>query len=372
MKTSRMKHAAVWLSLFATAATSAIVVGGPAGASSSSNLASAQAQMKKYEETPKTIPQTVPLKSPVNTSQTFVYLECDNTQCHDIGDGTIAAAKAIGWKIQVIDYQSANPATLVTAFQQALSYHPVAVAETGTGAAEWASVLPAYKAAGVPIIASSSGPITLEAPISAVVDAAPAYTVPASIIADWFITSSKGKGQALIVNVPSFPVLNETANSIASTIKKECSGCKSTQLSASLTELGNGGLIPAIVAGLKRNPGIKYVISSDGDFIDGLAPAIASAGLSGVKIGSTIGGIVNEQDIIAGKESATLPWPGGIEGWVIIDAAARLSEKMPVPNGDSNQPIQLLVKANVGTPTESLMKPTNYEHLYEKLWKVSS
>jgi ribose transport system substrate-binding protein len=372
MKLFQARSTALWVAVIAVGISTTLLGFSSAGASSRSISTDAQSQIERYEKTPTSISQKVPLKHAVTKGQTFVYLECDNTQCHDIGDGAIAAAKAIGWNIKVIDYQSANPATLVTGFQQALSYKPVAVAETGTGAAVWSSVLPAYKAAGVPIIASSSGPIHLGAPVSAVVDAAPAYTVPASIIADWFISASKDKGQALIINVPSFPVLNETAESVASTIKKECSGCKSTQLSASLTELGNGGLIPAIVAALKRNPSIKYVISSDGDFIDGLAPAIQSAGLSGVKISSTIGGIVNEQDIIAGHESATLPWPGGIEGWVIIDAAARLSEKMAVPDGDSNQPIQLLVKSNVGTPTESLMEPKNYEEQFEKLWKVAS
>lgn len=370
MKLFHARSTALWVSVVAVGISTSLFGSSSAGASSKS-ISNAQSQIARYEKAPTTISQTVPLKHAVTKGQTFVYLECDNTQCHDIGDGAIAAAQAIGWNIKVIDYQSANPATLVTGFQQALSYKPVAVAETGTGAAVWSSVLPAYKAAGVPIIASSSGPITLAPPVS-VVDAAPAYTIPATIIADWFISASKDKGRALIINVPSFPVLNETADSVASTIKEECSGCKSTQLSASLTELGNGGLIPAIVAALKRNPSIKYVISSDGDFIDGLAPALQSAGLSGVKISSTIGGIVNEQDIIAGKESATLPWPGGIEGWVIIDAAARLSEKMSVPDGDSNQPIQLLVKSNVGTPTESLMEPKNYEAQFEKLWKVAS
>jgi ribose transport system substrate-binding protein len=343
---------------------------GAAAGASSGGQARAESVLKEYEATPKGIPQTVSLKSAPVKGKTFVYLECDNTQCANIGGGVVAAGKALGWNVKVIDYQSANPATLVTGFQQALQYHPVAVAETGTGESVWDSVLPAYKAAHVPIIASSSGPITK--PVGAVVDGSPAYTLPAEIVADWFISASGGKGDALVVSVPSFPVLAETASSVASTIKANCSSCGSTILSASLTEVSGGTLIPAIVSALKRNPKIKYVISSDGDFIDGLAPAIQAAGLSGIKIGSTIGGVVNEQDILAGKESVTLPWAGTIEGWVIIDAAARLSEGMSVPIGDNNQPNQLLTKANVGTPTENLDEPANYAAQYEKLWHVSS
>jgi ribose transport system substrate-binding protein len=365
------RRAVMLVSVLAVTASTVLLGGAAAEASTrDSSLATAAALVKKYEEAPSSIPQTVPLEHTVTKGRTFVSLECDNTQCADVNAGVHAAAAAIGWKVVTIDYQTANPATLVTAFQQALQYHPVAVDEIGTGYSQWKSVIPAYKKAKVPIIAANSGPMPLKFPITTVV-ASPAYTIPASVIAAWFITASRGTGQALIINVPSFPVLAETANSVASTIRKDCSECKSTVLAASLTEIGSGGLVPAIVAALKRDPGIKYVISTNGDFIDGLAPAIQSAGLSGIQIGSTGGGIVNEQDILAGKESATLPWPGGIEGWGIIDAVARDSEGMTVPDGDSNLPIQLLVKSNVGTPTESLVEPANYEKQYEKLWKVS-
>ena len=57
---------------------------------------------------------------------------------------------------------------------------------------------------------------------------------------------------------------------------------------------------------------------------------------------------------------------------VIIDAAARVSESMSVPDGDDNTAIQLLVKGNFTTPQESLLAPTDYPAQFEKLWLVNS
>jgi ribose transport system substrate-binding protein len=340
--------------------------------SSSSVVAAAQATVKQYEATPAAIPQTTALAHPVTKGKTFVDLECENTQCHDIATGVQAAGKAIGWNVKLIGYNDTQPATLVAAFHQALQYHPVGVSLTGTSPALWASVLPEYKQANVPIIPASVGPVTVTAPVAATVDSLGAYTVPAKVIADWFIAQSAASGKVLLVDISSFPVLQETATAVAGEISANCPKCQVTNFDATIAQVDSNGVVPAVVSQLRRDPSIKYVISTDGVFISGLASAAKAAGITGLQIGSTIGGIVNEQDILTGSESATLPWPGVVEGWTIIDAAARLSEGMSVPDGDSNQPIQLLVKGNFATPEESLLEPADYPAQFEKLWLVSS
>jgi ribose transport system substrate-binding protein len=346
----------------------------PSGSASASSTAvsTAQATVKQYEALPTTIPQTTPLTHAVTKGRTFVDLECENTQCHDIATGVQAAGKAIGWNVKLINYNDTQPATLTAAFQQALRYHPVGVSLTGTSPALWSSVLPTYKAAGVPIIPASVGPIQVQAPVAATVDGLGAYTVPAKGIADWFIAQSNASGHVLLVDIPSFPVLKETATAVSAEIASQCPNCKVSDFDATIAQVDANGVVSAAVSQLQRDPSIKYVISTDGVFISGLASAAKAAGISGLQIGSTIGGIVNEQDILAGSESATLPWPGVVEGWVIIDAAARVSEGMSVPDGDDNTAIQLLVKGNFTTPQESLLAPTDYPAQFEKLWLVNS
>lgn len=346
----------------------------PSGSASASStaVATAQATVKQYEATPTSIPQTTPLAHPVTKGRTFVDLECENTQCHDIATGVQAAGKAIGWNVKLINYNDTQPATLVAAFQQALQYHPVGVSLTGTSPALWSSVLPEYKQAGIPIIPASVGPIAVQAPVAATVDGTGAYTIPAKAIADWFIAQSNASGHVLLVDIPSFPVLQETATAVAAELAAQCPNCKVSRFDATIAQVDANGVVSAVVSQLQRDPSIKYVISTDGVFISGLASAAKAAGISGLQIGSTIGGITNEQDILAGSESATLPWPGVVEGWVIMDAAARVSEGMSVPDGDDNQPVQLLVKGNFSTPQESLLQPADYPAQFEKLWLASS
>jgi ribose transport system substrate-binding protein len=346
----------------------------PSGSASASSTAvsTAQATVKQYEAAPSTIPQTTPLTHAVTKGKTFVDLECENTQCHDIATGVQAAGKAIGWNVKLINYNDTQPATLTAAFQQALQYHPVGVSLTGTSPALWSGVLPEYKAAGVPIIPASVGPIQVQSPVAATVDGTGAYTVPAKAIADWFIAQSNASGHVLLVDIPSFPVLKETATAVSAEIASQCPNCKVSDFDATIAQVDANGVVSAAVAQLQRDPSIKYVISTDGVFISGLATAAKAAGISGLQIGSTIGGIVNEQDILAGSESATLPWPGVVEGWVIIDAAARVSEGMSVPDGDDNTAIQLLVKGNFTAPQESLLAPADYPAQFEKLWLVNS
>lgn len=352
--------------------------GGSSGSSgdspkpSSPAVASAQAVVKNYETTPTSIPQQAPLAHPVTKGKTFVDLVCENTQCHDIATGVQAAGKAIGWNIKLVSYNDTQPASLTAAFQQALQYHPVGVSLTGTSPALWASVLPEYKKAGVPIFPASVGPVAVTAPVAATVDGLGAYTIPAKVIADWFISQSNASGHVLLVDIPSFPVLKETADAVTKTITSDCPKCQLSHFDATIPQVDSNGVVPAVVSQLRRDPSIKYVISTDGVFISGLASAAKAAGITGLQIGSTIGGIVNEQDILAGAESATLPWPGVVEGWVIIDAAARVSEKMTVPDGDDNQPVQLLIKGNFTTPQESLLQPTDYPAQFKKLWHAGS
>jgi ribose transport system substrate-binding protein len=346
----------------------------PSGTTSASStaVATAEATAKQYEALPTTIPQTTPLTHPVAKGKTFVDLECENTQCHDIATGVQAAGKAIGWNVKLINYNDTQPATLTAAFQQALQYHPVGVSLTGTSPALWSSVLPEYKQAGIPIIPASVGPIQVQAPVAATVDGAGAYTVPAKAIADWFIAQSNASGHVLLIDIPSFPVLKETATAVSAEIAAQCPNCKVSDFDATIAQVDANGVVSAAVSQLQRDPSIKYVISTDGVFISGLASAAKAAGISGLQIGSTIGGITNEQDILAGSESATLPWPGVVEGWDIIDAAARVSEGMSVPDGDGNTAIQLLVKGNFTTPEESLLAPADYPAQFEKLWLVNS
>jgi ribose transport system substrate-binding protein len=337
----------------------------------SSEVQAAKAFTARYSATPTTIGPTTPLRAKPPTGKTVVWAQCALPACQYEGQGLEAAAKALGWNLRIIGYDASNPVTLVSAMQQALQYKPVAVVTSGVAVSSWSTVLPAYRAAGVPILLDSVGTVSITPPIAGVVGVKQDYATPGRVIANWFIADSDAQGHALWVTAPQYQVLNWNAQAGIAAIKQGCKACKVTELGLTLTEIGNNGVGPAIVSALQKDPSIKYVLVSDGFISAGLSSALRSAGLSDVKIGVCGASITDEQNLLNGTENAVTATGYTDLGWQMMDMVVRKVENMPIPVGDGGYASQLLTKANVGTPNGDLKAPADYAQLYEKLWKLS-
>jgi ribose transport system substrate-binding protein len=253
-----------------------------------------------------------------------------------------------------------------------LRYKPVAVSLSGVALAAWQSVLPAYKAAGVPIIPISVGPLSIAPPIPAAVSVQTDFAKHGDVLGNWFISASHGQGNALAVSIPALPVLEEITAATVSTIQQGCSGCKVTQLNATLAEAGgSNGLAPIIISALQKDRSINYVLVTDGDFTTGLVQALKAAGLGNVQLATCVATVVDEQNIKSGTEAAATSLPLGVTGWLMVDAALRNLEHMPVSYGDGGLPVKLVTQANVGTPTGALNEPADYPAEFEKLWDLN-
>jgi ribose transport system substrate-binding protein len=355
----------------ATAAAS----GSSSAAASGSGNAQAQAAQQivdKWLKTPTTIGATTPLEHAPTKGETFVDLQCELEQCAQFTVGEKAAAAAAGWKLVVITFQNSNPATLIAAMQQALQYHPAGVSVPGLPEATWAAEIPAYKAAKVPIILLTDGATPIAYPVVSSIGGPDTSSAEGSIMANWFIADSGAAGKVLLVDASAYPVFAGFIDTFNSTVKAGCTNCSVTPLDASIPEIENNGLIPAVVSALQRDPSIKYVISCDGPFIDGLPSALQAAGLSGIKIGAKDLDAAEGQNLINGTGAAFTGQALHYEGWAAIDVGLRESENMPVSPTDGGVPQQLLTRATVGTPSNSFDRPSNFPQLFEALWKVGS
>jgi ABC-type sugar transport system substrate-binding protein len=317
---------------------------------------------------PAKIEQTTPLTSRP-PAKTLVYLHCDNAACADIDQGEQAAAQALGWHYRVIDYSDADPSSLITAFHTALQYHPFAVSLSGVAEPTWSSVLSQYEAAGVRII-----PTTTTASITS--------TVPVVIgsfyrsgedIGDYFIQDSGGHGDALLVNLPAYPVLTQYVSGVKHVIAQNCSTCQTTSFNGTFAELGNQSFVPAIVTQLRKNPQIKYVIVSADLLIPTLPSALKAAGLEGIKVlgGQPLSSDV--ADIKTGAETGATQLNNVLIGWTVLDSAARLSLHMKVPADDGGIPDQLITKGNITSTDEAAYGiPRGYEAQFKRLWHVGA
>jgi ribose transport system substrate-binding protein len=336
----------------------------------SREVAAAKAFLKDYSKPPTRISQTQALPSAPPQGKTFVWLNCSLPACTSVGSGIKAAVSAAGWKYQQINYDRANPASLVAAFKQALTTQPTAVGVTGVPPeAGWSSVLPAYKAAGVAIVVCGLGPTELNSPLIANVGGPPNFARFAKLIANWFIADSNGEGKALIQRVDALPVLKFYADTLVAEIKAGCSDCDVSTVQNTYAQVGANAVVPATVSALKRDPSIEYLLPSALDFFDSLPSALAAANIK-VKVAG--GASARTPALIkSGDYAAASTHPLEQMGWVMVDAAFRFAMGLPIPAEDNGPLPTWLLTASGDFPTDELLEyPTDYQSQFKTLWKV--
>ena len=355
-----------------TSASSTATAGTDATGVSASALAAAQATVKAASTVPTTIPETQKLPSAPPKGKTVLFLQCEEVQCGYEGTGLKAAAAAIGWNVKTLNFQAANPATLVSALQAGLQYHPVAAFFTGVPQEAWQSEQKAYAAAGAILVDDYNA----TAPTGIGVEPGRGYgnesVAIGTTIADEQIANSGGAAAAsLVVSVPTYTVFDPMVTAYKAQIAKDCLTCSVTEDDFTLPQMLGGQLVPAVVSAAKRIPNLKYIVSVDGAFTDTLPGALKAAGLAGKYQIINGGGIATDQQFVqAGTELTTVSNPLTEGGWQDMDMAIRFAMHLPESPGDEDVPWVLLNKSNVGTPSDSYDVPANYPSLFEKLWDV--
>ena len=347
--------------------------GGTASSSAAPSSANAAAStpgvLASYEDAPTAIPITTPLKVTPPKGKTFVFLQCDVAQCTEESTAMKAVVAAIGWNLKVIPYQSENPATLISGLQQALQLHPAAVGLTGIPEIEWQSEVPAYEKAGVPIVVGQVGPQVLGKTVIASIGNDLNVQITAKVLADYFIAKSGGKGKILQFQVPDFPILGAFDQAFGADVQASCPGCSVTQLTGTIAEVTSGGSTAAIVSALQRDPQDTWLVTDDGPWVDGLPSALAAAHLH-VNIIGEGADVTDETDIQQGTMTAFTAVALDYGMWAMMDAVLRHLEGMPNSPNEGLLPVQLLVKGESFTVSESYNQPSDYAAQMEKLWHV--
>jgi ribose transport system substrate-binding protein len=324
--------------------------------------------------TPTAIPVTTPLKSAPPKGKTLIFLTQDNVPgVVKLGQGEQQAAAAVGWNFSEVNYDQSNPASLQSALSTALIKHPTAVSITGTDPAQiGASTLAKYAAAGIPVIDSTAAGVTLTKTLLGVPGGPQSYVAAAQAAAAWFVVNSGGTGKALVATVSGLTILTVYANAFVAEVHSLCpTSCAAKTVPVPIASAVGGEEPGVVVAALRSNPDYKYLFFDDGDFGIGINSALASAGITGVKIG---GEDFQAQEAAALKAGTQSVWTGENLldiGYTVVDVALRYVEGMPITEDSSPQPIELMTQANIGEQT-AFNQPANALRQWETLWHVSS
>ncbi len=222
---------------------------------------------------------TTPLKAAPPKGKTIVMLGTNNPSNVLIQQGMAKLATLAHWNYSLVSYDPANPGTFNAALTSALAKHPQYLVEAGLPLT--ASQLSTAKNAGAKWILDSVYPATVTPPVLAVVDAFAQDALMGKIIADFFVSDSGGKGNAVIEHVPAYPILNGFTDGFQKEVKAQCPACKTSITNLTIPDLVAGKVPSTMVSALRSNPSANYVVSDDGPFSDGLTSALAGAGLAG-------------------------------------------------------------------------------------------
>lgn len=335
----------------------------------SASGSSAYPSVAKYMLAPKTITQTVPLKTRPAKGKSIVEISNSVPASTQIQQAMVEAAKAVGWKYTEVSYDPNNPATIQQAFATALVKHPTVVEIGGPATDLYGSnTVKEFAKAHIPIIVDSTYPVITNKTLLGTVNSVANPELAGKVLADWFAADSNGTGNALLVHWEPFPLLEGFETGFDLESASVCQTCTDSTLDISGAELAAGQTVSTVVSYLQAHPSIGYVFFDLGNEADGVTSALAAAGLTSVKVGGQGIDADGAAALAAGTESVWTATSNYYTGYANVDFALRWSEHMSTA-GDSTSPFQLLTAANIKGVT-NWNAPYNALAQFEKLWKV--
>jgi ABC-type sugar transport system substrate-binding protein len=340
---------------------------------SAADLAAAQKIVSAAEQTPTNIPQTLPLPSKPPSGKSIVFVSSGLAGIVQAAAAVHEAASAVGWSFSEVTFTQGAPASLQAALLTALAKKPTVVAEIGSPQSLFGvSTIKAYAAAKVPIILGSAYPITYSNVILGDPAGEKSEENNGKILGAWFVAASKGNGNALFESYTSAPVLGVFSDAFQSTVKSLCQKCKVKVVGITEAEVASNTAVPLMVSTARANPSYKYMFFDNGQFGDGIVPALASASITGITIGGRSIDDVAASAIRAGTEQA---WTGQsyyLEGYALMDIALRYVLGAPGAANNEVMPLQLFTSSNIALYPKSgiFASPADALAQYEKLWHV--
>ncbi|MDG9709458.1 substrate-binding domain-containing protein [Streptomyces sp. DH10] len=350
--------------------TSAATTVGSGKAGCPATLAKAKKAVEAAEDVnaPWNGPTTGPKATP---GKTIVYVAQSMTNPGVAGaaEGVKEAAKAIGWKMRIIDGQG-TPAGIQAALSQAVAVKPAGIVLSGFDPKSTAQQVAQANAAGIPLIGwhavdapgPSKNPKLFTNVTTKVQDVA-------KISADWVISQSNGRAGVVVFTDASIPF----AKGKSDLIEKELATCShvKTLTTSNIPIADASNRTPQEVSALLSRFGTKWTHSiaiNDLYFADAAA-SLRAAGKQGngapFSIGAGDGDPSAFQRINSKQfQAATVPEPLSEQGWQIVDEFNRAFAGKPASGYVA--PAHITTADNSGG--KSSWDPKGYRAAYRTIW----
>lgn len=379
----RPGRASVTRRLTTAGAAVAMVVGvalagaGPASAiTAKQGLAIATARLNSYTSPPKWRGPYTPLHTAGLSGDKVVYISAnEGIPVLHYWSTTVQGllSSTAGIQMQIVDANS-NIATAQAGFQQAIATGAKVVCIIALPLSLFASQIATAHADGIKVIAVNAGvpgDLTGGADASATFD----YVKVGQLIADWFISNSKGLGKGTLVTSSDVPASPAQAGGTTREVKALCPKCSLKVADVQIAQWATG--IPTLFQSIiNTDPSRKYIMPLyDGQALPGLTAIRTLGAGSKVNVGAfnATDGIVQ---LLKDPKSGLKFDIGGDNTWdsyAIADQIMRVLDGMtPVKN--YNIGLRVFMSSNaakliVGTNQNRWYGYTGYQAKFRALWQ---
>lgn len=337
------------------------------GASSSTAIAAAESTVTSMTSRPAKIQITTPLTKKVPTGKRIAWIQCSIPDCQILGPPLKAAAAQFGWTVQTIN-GGLTPQSVKSAWDLAVRSHPDAVVATGFPSSIFASDLATLKSQHIPVIDGFvADPVGNG--ISAVVQGKNTSHDIGVAFANWVLAKEGTKADVLLIHSSTFPTLLDVKDGFSTTYAQLCSTCKVKVIDVPATSYGSA-LPGQVVATLRANPSINYVVSEEGNMILGIPQAIKAAGITNVSVIGQYPSQASIQYLQDGSIVKAMVMPPILDSmWTMVDALARVYTGQPVDVDNAPSPLWIITPQTAGELTYPYFLTPGYQAQYASLWK---
>jgi ABC-type sugar transport system substrate-binding protein len=341
------------------------------GESDDAAVAAAEERLAPFLEPVEKIEVSTPLDRKPDPGQKVYSIRYNLAIASEWDKPLTEASEALGWDLTTIPIDASDPQSTSNAMLRAVSEGANYIIVNSGNLSVMGPGLEAAKAAGIPVFLSSGVGVP-EGEANGLYGHTQSENTSIGVLAmtDWMIVDSNGTGSALLVNAPDFPVLAPIDDLVKQHLADNCSGCSVETLGISAADLG-GDIASNVVASLRQNPEIKYVVATFDALTNGLPQALKAAGLNDVKVTINSPSAPFVEALAKGDYAAEIPTSNENRGWLMIDQVARQSVGMDTLQKEHGSLNMQLWTPETVPDGETSWDPPNFQDQYKELWLVS-
>jgi len=351
--------------------------GGGGSASTSSGTASDNAQVarasaltKQYTAEPSPFPVTTPLPRALPAGTTFGWLQCVSSVCAAATPVLQTAMSTIGGRL-VVAKAGASAQEEQAAFSSLLQQKPAAILLPAIASQEVAPQINQAHAAGIPLVSVGQMDATA-AGISANSFGNAESSLAGKLLAD-YVVARDATSNVVFYETSELSFVSVEQVAFKAELSAVCPGCQLRTVNIPIAAYGTSAP-QRVVSDLEAHSSTSLMVFGACAAASGLVAALKTASLSTPFIGFSLPPD-SLQNIKQGNQLAGLSQDFPIELWTIVDEAARLVLKAPLPTGEQQQNavLQWLDKSNISgvNVSELWTGYPDYASRFRKLWAVS-